>query len=48
MNKTKIADLRQEYARESLDEHNVALDPLVQFSRWFQEAMNSACANRTR
>ena len=44
MSKTKIADLRQEYARESLDEHNVALDPIAQFSRWFQEAMGSACA----
>jgi len=44
MDNTKIADLRQEYARESLDEHNVALDPIAQFSRWFQEAMGSACA----
>jgi pyridoxamine 5'-phosphate oxidase len=44
MGNTKIADLRQEYARESLDEHNVALDPIAQFSRWFQEAMGSACA----
>jgi pyridoxamine 5'-phosphate oxidase len=44
MNETKIADLRQEYARERLDEQNVALDPMRQFSRWFQEAMNSSCA----
>ena len=44
MNKTKIADLRREYARERLDEKNVASDPFAQFSRWFQEAMNSACA----
>ena len=44
MGNTKIADLRQEYARESLDEHKVALDPIAQFSRWFQEAMGSACA----
>ena len=44
MGNTKIADLRHEYARESLDEHNVALDPIAQFSRWFQEAMGSACA----
>jgi pyridoxamine 5'-phosphate oxidase len=44
MNKTKIADLRRDYARESLDEQNVASDPITQFSHWFQEAMNSACA----
>jgi pyridoxamine 5'-phosphate oxidase len=37
-----IADLRQEYARERLDEHDVAHDPIIQFSRWFQEALNSA------
>ena len=35
----KIADLRQEYMRESLDEHDVARDPLVQFNRWFDEAV---------
>ena len=36
-----IADLRREYALESLDEKDVARDPLLQFSRWFQEALNS-------
>ncbi len=30
-----IADLRQEYMRESLDEKDVARDPLEQFARWF-------------
>ncbi len=35
----KIADLRQEYMRETLDEHDVAHDPLVQFNRWFDEAV---------
>jgi pyridoxamine 5'-phosphate oxidase len=35
----KIADLRQEYMRETLDEHDVARDPLVQFNRWFDEAV---------
>ena len=34
-----IADLRQEYMRASLDEHDVARDPYVQFDRWFQEAV---------
>jgi pyridoxamine 5'-phosphate oxidase len=35
----KIADLRQEYMRETLDEHDVARDPLMQFNRWFDEAV---------
>src|SRR5438045_1061265 len=34
-----IADLRQEYMRETLDEHAVAGDPFVQFDRWFNEAV---------
>ncbi len=38
---SNIADLRREYALESLDEKDVARDPLLQFSRWFQEALNS-------
>ena len=37
----KIADLRQEYMRESLDENNVARDPFVQFDRWFNEAIKA-------
>ena len=37
-----IADLRREYARERLDEHDVAHDPMIQFSRWFQEALSAA------
>ena len=34
-----IADLRQEYMRESLDEHDVLRDPIAQFNRWFEEAV---------
>jgi len=41
MSGSKIADLRKDYARESLDEKDVARDPIVQFARWFQEALNS-------
>jgi pyridoxamine 5'-phosphate oxidase len=40
-NQANLADLRREYARESLDEKDVARDPIVQFARWFQEALNS-------
>lgn len=43
MNKPKnnIADLRQEYMRERLDEADVAHDPVTQFTRWFDEAINA-------
>jgi pyridoxamine 5'-phosphate oxidase len=36
-----IADLRQEYMRESLDESEVARDPLAQFDGWFKEAVTA-------
>ncbi len=36
-----ISDLRQEYMRESLDEHDVARNPLEQFERWFDEAVKA-------
>jgi pyridoxamine 5'-phosphate oxidase len=41
MSRVDIADLRQEYMRESLDERDVAADPLVQFGRWFDEAVRA-------
>jgi pyridoxamine 5'-phosphate oxidase len=34
-----IADIRQEYMRETLDERDVATDPYVQFDRWFKAAI---------
>ena len=37
----EIADLRQEYMRESLVEESVARDPFVQFDRWFNEAIKA-------
>jgi pyridoxamine 5'-phosphate oxidase len=33
-----LADLRTEYRRASLDEREVAADPVDQFARWFDEA----------
>ena len=33
-----LADLRAEYRRASLDESDVAADPVAQFARWFDEA----------
>ena len=34
-----VADLRREYALARLDEEDVSRDPVVQFSRWFSEAL---------
>jgi pyridoxamine 5'-phosphate oxidase len=36
-----IADLRRNYARETLDEADVASDPFDQFARWFDEALKA-------
>jgi pyridoxamine 5'-phosphate oxidase len=36
-----IADLRREYALASLDVTTVDPDPIVQFSRWFEQALAS-------
>ena len=35
----KTAGLRKDYAREDLDEKDVARDPCEQFARWFDEAL---------
>ncbi|MCU0449593.1 MAG: pyridoxamine 5'-phosphate oxidase [Bernardetiaceae bacterium] len=34
-----LADLRQEYTRQTLSEAEVLPDPLAQFNRWFEEAL---------
>lgn len=36
-----IADLRQEYMRASLDERDVLRDPVAQFHKWFDEAVQA-------
>jgi len=36
-----LADLRKEYSRDILEESSVAKHPLVQFEKWFQEAVHS-------
>ncbi len=42
MNKPrKTADLRRDYAREGLDEKNVARDPYEQFELWFDEVLRA-------
>jgi pyridoxamine 5'-phosphate oxidase len=38
---TTIADLRKEYSSHNLLETDVAADPIVQFDKWWQEAINS-------
>lgn len=35
-----LTDLRQEYAQKTLDETDVLPDPLAQFARWMQEAID--------
>lgn len=35
----KIADLREEYSRQELNEESVAADPVQQFGTWFTEAL---------
>lgn len=37
----KTADLRRDYAREALDENNVARDPNEQFALWFDEVLRA-------
>lgn len=38
---TQLADLRRSYALGSLSETDVAADPITQFQRWFDEALNA-------
>ncbi|MFI5231952.1 MAG: pyridoxamine 5'-phosphate oxidase [Gemmatimonadales bacterium] len=36
-----LADLRRDYARESLSERDVAPDPIAQFEKWFTQAQGA-------
>ena len=38
---TKIADLRQEYTKASLDLDSIDTSPFSQFRKWFDEALKS-------
>jgi pyridoxamine 5'-phosphate oxidase len=37
----RVADLRKDYGQASLDEREVADDPIQQFTRWFEEALKA-------
>ena len=37
----QLADLRKEYTKASLDVSNVSVNPIEQFNKWFQEAMQA-------
>lgn len=37
----KLADLRQDYSKASLDIHDVLSNPVEQFNKWFSEALTS-------
>jgi len=39
--KKEIADIRKDYSLQSLNEEDVAKDPIHQFTRWWDEARNS-------
>ena len=36
-----IADIRQDYKLQTLDEHDVAPEPIALFTKWWDEAMAS-------
>ncbi len=36
-----IADIRKDYTKASLSESDVAKNPLIQFRKWFDEAISS-------
>jgi hypothetical protein len=36
-----LADLRLDYGRASLTEHDVLDDPIAQFGKWFEEALHA-------
>jgi pyridoxamine 5'-phosphate oxidase len=38
---SKISDLRKEYMKETLSEHDVDRDPFQQFGKWWTEALES-------
>jgi pyridoxamine 5'-phosphate oxidase len=37
----RVADLRKDYGQASLDENGVDRDPILQFTRWFEEALKA-------
>ena len=39
-----ITDLRKEYSKSTLDISNVLKDPVKQFEKWFDEAVQSGIA----
>ena len=39
--RSPIADLRRDYARARLDETSIDPDPLLEFARWFEEAVEA-------
>ncbi|MFK7971848.1 MAG: pyridoxamine 5'-phosphate oxidase [Bacteroidia bacterium] len=41
MTTEEIAQIRENYTRASLSEHEVAAEPIAQFTQWFKEAVNA-------
>ncbi len=42
MSKSSIADLRKDYKLASLEVNDVAGNPIIQFKKWFDDALNSS------
>lgn len=41
MSKISLSDIRTDYKKLKLDEHDMAKDPIEQFKRWFEEVIES-------
>ena len=41
MDKTTLANLRNNYTLNELLENNVSTNPIIQFSAWFKDAINA-------
>ena len=39
--KRNIEDIRKDYNKDILDEKDLDLNPILQFKRWFENALNS-------
>jgi pyridoxamine 5'-phosphate oxidase len=44
MDNTVLQNLRTEYVAEELNEKSILTDPILQFEKWFQEAINAGAA----
>ena len=48
MSNLSIADIRTDYKRAELTEADVDADPIVQFGRWFDDAIKATMAEKPK